>query len=70
MASPGDGDSQAPAAPSAGNDLGKRKRNSVSGSLMAMYDLDTDWGYLYFCSEPVIAAIGTLARCVLVPLQH
>ncbi|KAJ3457981.1 hypothetical protein MRS44_012090 [Fusarium solani] len=61
MTSPGDGDSQAPAAPSAGNDLGKRKRNSVSGSLMAMYDLDTDWGYLYFCSEPVIAAIGTLA---------
>ncbi|RSL52665.1 hypothetical protein CEP54_010776 [Fusarium duplospermum] len=28
MASPGDNDSQAPPAPSAGNDLGKRKRNS------------------------------------------
>ncbi|KAI8658944.1 hypothetical protein NCS55_01173000 [Fusarium keratoplasticum] len=28
MTSPGDGDSQAPLAPSAGNDLGKRKRNS------------------------------------------
>ncbi|KAI8659961.1 Zn(2)-C6 fungal-type domain-containing protein [Fusarium sp. Ph1] len=30
MTSPGDGDSQAPPAPSVGNDLGKRKRNSCS----------------------------------------
>ncbi|EEU44946.1 uncharacterized protein NECHADRAFT_85200 [Fusarium vanettenii 77-13-4] len=46
MASPGDGDSQAPPTSSAGNDLGKRKRNSV---------------HLYFYREPVTAVTGTLA---------
>ncbi|KAM6512168.1 hypothetical protein FSOLCH5_009887 [Fusarium solani] len=46
MASPGDGDSQASPAPSAGNDLGKRKRNSFWGAYQQDQYISNSFGFI------------------------